>query len=85
MTKITISGIIKTSLVTAFTIATALIWKDVILDIIKILVPPSEELFYEFLTAVFSTIIMIILIYVILRTEYEAEIVIKRIKKKAPQ
>jgi hypothetical protein len=82
MVKITVKNIIQTSVVTAFTIATAFIWKDVIIDTIKLLVPPSEELFYKFIAAVLSTILVVVVIYAILRTESEAETVINRFKHK---
>lgn len=82
MAKVTIEGIVITSIITAFTIAAALIWKDVIIDIIKLIVSPGEELFFKFVAAVFATLILIIAIYVILKTEREAEIFIKKLKVK---
>ena len=49
--KVSIEGIVSTSIVTAFTIAAALIWKDVIVEIIEIFFPSSENcilpLFWE--------------------------------------
>jgi hypothetical protein len=80
--KITPISIIKSSLITAFTIAAALIWKDFISSFITQFVPERQELFYEFLVAVFATIIVIIAIYVIIKTESEAETIIKNMKKK---
>ena len=82
MTKILIRRVIETSVITAFTIATAFIWKDVIIDFIKLFVPPGEEIYYKFLTAVIATFILIIAIYIVLKTEAETEVVIKKIKKK---
>jgi len=49
MVKVTLGGIISTSIITAFTIATALIWKDIILEVITKLVPTGEQLFYKIL------------------------------------
>ncbi len=82
MNKVTIGGIIKTSIVTAFTIATALIWKDVIMDSIHKFFPAKDLLFYEFLVAVFATIAVVILLYLILRAEDETEIVMRKWKDK---
>jgi len=71
MKKIKASDIIERAIIPAFTIATAFIWKDVILDFIKEIVPQSDLLFYKFLTAVLATIFIMGIIYVILRTEHK--------------
>jgi hypothetical protein len=81
MAKITIGGIIKTSIVTAFTIAAALIWKDLVTQIIERFVPPGEKLLYNFIAAILATIVVIIVIYIILKTESEVEVVFKKLKK----
>ena len=80
--KVRISDLIERGIIPAFTIATAFIWKDVILDFIKEIVPSNELLFYKFLTAVIATVIIGVIIYMILQTEYDSERIIKRIKKK---
>ncbi len=82
MAKVTIGGIIKTSIVMAFTIAAALIWKDVIMEIITKFVPVEEQLFYQFLIAVIATIIIVIVIYAILNTQKETEVVWRLWKKR---
>lgn len=82
MAKVTIKSIINTSIVTAFTIAAALIWKDVITDLINIIVPPGEEIFYKITAAIIATILVIIAIYIILKTDEETESILKRIKKR---
>jgi hypothetical protein len=82
MANVTIGGIVKTSVVTAFTFAAALIWRDVIIEIIDLVVPPAEVLHYKVLAAVIATVIVIIGIYAVLETEAEAEVVIKRIKRR---
>ncbi len=79
MAKITVGGIIKTSIVTAFTIATALIWKDVIVESIE-LIFPAEQLLYKFLTAILATVITVIAIYIILKTQKETEVVLGKFK-----
>ncbi len=80
MMRPTIPGIIKTSIVTAFTIAAALIWKDVIIETIELLVPTGGALFYKLFAAVLSTVLVVIALYVILKTESEAEAAIKKLK-----
>lgn len=80
MSKITIRHIIKTSIVTAFTIAAGLIWKDVIIDSINLVFPPSDQLLFKLLAAIIATIFVIIAIYVMLKTESEAEFVVGKIK-----
>jgi len=82
MAKITISSIIKTSIVTAFTIATALIWKDVITEIITMFVPAEEQLLYKFIVAVIATIIIVIIIFVILEAQAETEVVWRRFRNR---
>lgn len=82
MRKISIKGIIKTSIVTAFTIATALIWKEVIIEAINQFFPEGDLLLYQFLVALTSTIILIVVLYAILKTEEETEIVWNMLTKK---
>lgn len=79
---VTIGGIIKTSIVSAFTFAVALIWKDVIVDFMEFIFPESNYLFYSFLTAVFATVLVIIAIFLILKAERETEIITGRIIKR---
>lgn len=79
--KTTIGSIIKTSIITAFTIAAAFIWKDVITGFIEIIFPPRQALLYKFIAAVLATTFVILAIYIILKTESEVENVIKEITK----
>ena len=81
--KITFGNIIKTSVVTAFTIAAALIWVDVISQAIRIFVPPSSQLMYKFIAAIIATIFVVIAIYTVQRTESEAELVFKKLKSRS--
>ena len=82
MAKLTIESIIKTSIVSAFTIAAALIWKDVIVDIINYIVPPQAQLLYKFIAAIIATLIAIMGIYILLKTEDEAKDIIMRLERK---
>ena len=78
-----IGKIVNTSVITAFTLAAALIWKDVIMSVIEILVPPGKILLYQFLAAVIATLFVVIAVAAILKTEEEVEDhLVKKIKKK---
>lgn len=81
MAKTTIQDVIQTAIVSAFTIATALIWKDVIIEIIELLVPSGKALIYKIIAAVLATLLVVAGIYAALKTESEAEVVIEKIKK----
>jgi hypothetical protein len=79
---ISIGGIIKTSIVTAFTIAAALIWKDVITETINKIIPPGDRLVFKFIAAILVTILVVIAIFVILKTESSAENIFRRFRKR---
>jgi len=81
--RVTAGSIVQSSLIMAFTIVVALIWRDVISHTIAQLVPARQELYYEFLVAILATTIIIIIIYAIVKTESEAEILVKRMKEKS--
>jgi hypothetical protein len=80
MSKNYIHHTIKTAILSAFTIAAALIWKDVIEEAIRFFMPDNQ-----FITrlgvAVFATIIVIIIIYIILKTDSEAKALIRNLNK----
>lgn len=80
MPKITVSNIIQTSIVTAFTIAAALIWKDVIVEFIEMVVPSGGALVYKFIAAILATAFVVVAIYAVLETESEADRMIKKMK-----
>ncbi len=82
MAKTTIGSIIQSSIVTAFVIAAALIWKDVISEAIESIIPPGERLTYNFIAAVIATVFVVISIYIILKAEKETEVVLRRLKKR---
>ncbi|MBT3323518.1 hypothetical protein HN681_01635 [archaeon] len=79
MDEISTVRIIKTSIVTAFTLVAAFIWRDVIIDAIDLFFPTSA-IYYEFLAAIIVTIFVIIAIYITLKTESEAEYLLKKYK-----
>ena len=72
---------IEQAVIYGFTLVVAFFWKDVIEEFIEVIVPPSEELFAKFITAILATVLIIIMIYSILRTEKHAEKMLKQIKK----
>lgn len=85
MTKVTVAYIVKTSIVTAFTIVAGLIWKDVIIDSINLIIPASDQLLFKLFAAIISTVFVVAAIYVMLKTESEAELVVEKIKKFSPR
>jgi len=79
MSSITIREIVKTSIVTAFTITAALIWKEVFSETVSLFFP-QDTLFYKFLGAVIMTLFVIIAIYITLKTEHEAGVILEGMK-----
>ncbi|MBU0466416.1 MAG: hypothetical protein KJ718_04975 [Nanoarchaeota archaeon] len=77
---ISIKRAIDAAILSAFSIATALIWKDVVIDIIEMVAPPKEALIYKIIVATVATVLLIIVLYIILKTESEAEFVMKKLK-----
>ncbi|HLD04887.1 MAG TPA: DUF5654 family protein [Candidatus Nanoarchaeia archaeon] len=69
-------------MITAFTIAAGLIWKDVIIEALNHVVPPQQALFYKLIAAVIATIILFTVLYTFLKTEDEAETLFRKIRKK---
>jgi hypothetical protein len=82
MAKITPKTTIHTALITAFTLTAALLWRDTIVAVIEYLVPPKEKVIYEFLVAIIATMILILAIYIIFKTESEARHLSKLIQKR---
>ncbi len=81
MSNASVKSIINASIVSAFTIAAALIWKDVITGFIDLFVPPGEELFFKFVAAAIATLLVIVAIYILLKTESKAGSIIKKFGK----
>ena len=65
--------IVRSSIVTAFTIAVALIWKDVFTEAVNTFIPPGEHLVAQFVSAAFATALIIIVLKVFLSGEEKAE------------
>jgi len=76
---ISVGQIIKTSVVTGFTIAAALIWKEFISELMSVIIPSQEVLYAHLLSAVVATGIIVLMIYVVLKTESEAELIFDKI------
>ena len=72
---------IEQAIIYGFTLVVAFFWKDVIEEFIEVIVPPGEELFVKFITAILATILIIVMIYAILRTEKQADKILKQRKK----
>ena len=82
MAELSLRTIIKTSVISSFSFAAALIWRDVIIEAIETLFPTNEQLLYKLIVAVLATIIVIIAIYVIIKTEDEAAYLYKTYTKR---
>ncbi|MBT4174359.1 hypothetical protein HOC80_04080 [archaeon] len=80
MHRIALKTITKTIVVGAFTFAAALIWREFIVDVLHLFFPEGEIL-GDFIAAVIATIILVGFVYIFLKTEEEAEYVIKKIRK----
>ncbi|MGV8152547.1 MAG: DUF5654 family protein [Candidatus Nanoarchaeia archaeon] len=77
-----LNSIIQSAIISAFTIAAALIWKDIIIEIVEIFFPEKSQILFKFLIASIATAILIIVLYLILRTEKEAESVLNKFSRK---
>ena len=77
MVEAHIHSVLTTAVVSAFTIAAALIWRDVITEAIELFFP-AQELQYKFFVAIIATVIAFIGIYIFLKTEHGAEVVIHK-------
>jgi hypothetical protein len=81
MTNVKIGTVIRTGIITAFTFVTALIWKDVLISAIEKFFPASDALKYEFYLAIIATFILILIIYIVFKTESEIEYLVERVKR----
>ena len=82
MPKLSISHVIQTSIVTAITLTAALVWKDILIELIELFVPPERELLYKIIAVTIITALLIVAIYPLLKTESEAEKIIKKLNHK---
>ena len=82
MTRVPAKKIIQTAIVSALTFAAALIWKDAIIGAIDYFFPTGPQLIYKFLVAIIVTILVVVAIYIIFKTEEETEYLIKKYKGK---
>ena len=82
MASVSVHGIVKNNIVTAFTIAAALIWVDFLKGVLALITSPAEALLGSFIAAVIATIFVIIAIYALLKTDEEAESLFKKLNGK---
>jgi|APSaa5957512576_1039674.scaffolds.fasta_scaffold75352_1 hypothetical protein len=85
MTKITPKAAVHTALITAFTLTAAFLWRDAIVAAIIYFVPPNRVILYEFIIALIATLILILAVYLIFKTESEAKHISILIQKKRIQ
>lgn len=77
---VTLRTVLETSIIPGFTIAAALIWKDVIVEALGTIWPHDGRLFSQVIAAVVTTVLVAIAVYVLLETEEEAEKVLNRFR-----
>ena len=82
MTNITFKTAIHTALISAFTLTAAFLWRDAIVATIEAFVPPAEKVFYEFMVAIIATVILVLAILIIFKTESEAKHISYMIQKR---
>ena len=73
--------VLQNTVINALTIATALIWVDVIKSLIEGLVPYKSQLEYKFGAAVIATLLVSLILYVFVKAEEKAERVIKELEE----
>lgn len=73
-------NLIRSSIVTAFTIAVALIWKDVFTEAVNRFIPPAEHLTAQFVSAIIATALIILALKLFLSGEEKAEKVIEEME-----
>ena len=81
MTHVKIDTVIRTGIITAFTFVTALIWRDVLTSAIKKFFPAQDAFKYELYLAIIATFILILVIYIVFKTESEIEYLVGRVKR----
>ena len=79
---VTFKSILETSIVPGFTIAAALIWKDVIVNGLQRIWPTDGQLLSQVVAALVATVLVVVAVYLLLGTEEEAEKMLRRLRKK---
>lgn len=72
---------VHTALITAFTIAAALIWKDVIVLFVRAILPRGGTLLAEFTSAIIATLLVLFAIAFVLIAEEEVEDVVEEVEE----
>ncbi len=67
--KLDFRGMMLTSIVTALSFVVGLFWRDAISDTINQIVPGGEGLFYKYLTAIIVTVIVVVIAYVLIKSQ----------------
>lgn len=74
-------SIVHSSVVTAFTIAAALIWKDVFTEIVNAVLPPADHLLAQIVSALIATVLIILALKLFLSGEKKAEKVLEEVEE----
>lgn len=78
MADVKLNKIIKSFIVTGFTLVAALIWRDVFVDVINYFLPSQNVILFKILITFIVTILLVVGIYILLKTEEETEHVFYR-------
>lgn len=62
-------GIMISAIITAMAFVVGLFWRDAITETIKIVAPQGTGLVYSYITAVIATVIVVIMAYVLMKTQ----------------
>ena len=82
MVKVSAKQVIKTSIIAALTFTAGLIWRDFIIAFVETILPPGDALWYKLIAAILSTCIVVLLIVIFIKSEQEAEDVLKKFGEK---
>jgi len=62
-------GFMVSAIITALAFVVGLFWRDAISETIAVFTPPGEGLIYSYVTAILATVIVIILAFVLMKTQ----------------
>jgi uncharacterized protein YacL len=71
--KLNIRGVILSAIFTAFGFIIALVWRDAIMATIELIKPSGQGLFYSYFTAIFVTIFVIVIAYILIKLNQRIE------------
>ena len=67
--KLDFRGLVIGSIITSLAFVVGLFWRDAIVDTINQFIPEGEGLVYKYITAIIATITVVILAYILLKSQ----------------